>query len=131
MKSIEEILLHFDEYKDEFDNRFAKRFIDFLTVEQMKKIGIELKDEYVADWKPRDWNEEDVLKQLHDDVNFGWEKACYGRGISSSLMYDVCSKWCKVLENGISWDDGDYYDYGKPLFKEIANHYGWELEDYE
>ena len=69
-----------------------------------------------------------VLKQLKEDVEFGYEKAVNERGISSSLMYMVVLDWCKVLDNEFSnWTANDYGDYGKPLFIAVANKYGWTL----
>lgn len=128
MKTIEQVLDNYKEFSDcIFEDRFGKRFSDFLTEEQAASIGWHAKDGY--DWpEPKEWSEENVLEQLKRDVEFGWEKACDERGISASLMYDVCRAWCKVLENGL--EDFDEYEwYGKPLFKAIAHKYGWELPD--
>ena len=46
MKSIEEILDNYSEYETFLDDRFGRRFADFLTDEQVKKIGFEIKDEF-------------------------------------------------------------------------------------
>jgi hypothetical protein len=43
-------------------------------------------------------------------------------------MYDVVRSWCKVLENEFANFD-NYYDYGKPLFKAVAEKYNWTLEE--
>ena len=39
-----------------------------------------------------------MIKQLLDDAEFGLEKAMNERGISTSLMYNCCDSWLKVLE---------------------------------
>lgn len=128
MKTIEQVLDNYKEFSDNIiEDRFGKRFTDFLTEEQAASIGWHAKDGY--DWpEPKEWTEENVLEQLKRDVEFGWEKACDERGISASLMYEVCQAWCKVLENGLEGFD-EYGWYGKPLFKAIAHKYGWELAD--
>lgn len=128
MKTINEILENYEKYETFMDDRFGKRLCSFLTIEQMDKIGFALNDEN-KDYKPKEWTEENILSQLKEDVEFGWEKACDERGISSSLMYEVVKSWCKVLENGLEDYDG-YNPYGKPLFKAVANKYGWDLEDF-
>lgn len=128
MKTIEQVLDNYKEFSDNIiEDRFGKRFTDFLTEEQAASIGWHAKDGY--DWpEPKEWTEENVLEQLKRDVEFGWEKACDERGISAGLMYEVCQAWCKVLENGLE-DFDEYGSYGKPLFKTIAHKYGWELPD--
>jgi len=126
MKSIEYILDNYKDFETFLDDRFGRRFSDFLTHEQMEQIGMGVKDEYKATWEPKEWTEENVIEQLHQDVNFGWEKCCDERGISSALMGDVVKKWCVVLENGL--EDIKEGDYCRNLFETVAEHYGWELE---
>lgn len=130
MKKIEEIINNYDEYKTYIDDRFGIRFCDFLTSEQAKEIGFEIKKEYVDEHNKniKEWNRDNILEQLKEDVKFGWEKACDERGISSSLMYDVVLKWNRILEEGLeNWDEDNYAMYGKPLFEATAKKYGWKL----
>lgn len=126
MKSINEIIENWKEWETFLDDRFGKRLCDFLTVEQAEKIGWKFNEGYVH--TPKEWSKENILEQLHQDVAFGWEKACDERGISSSLMFDVVLKWCRVLEDGLEgWDENHYGPYGKPLFRAVAKKYGWTL----
>lgn len=126
MKSINEIIENWKEWETFLDDRFGKRLCDFLTVEQAEKIGWTFNKGYVH--TPKEWSKENILEQLHQDVAFGWEKACDERGISSSLMFDVVLKWCRVLEDGLEdWDENHYGPYGKPLFRAVAKKYGWTL----
>lgn len=113
MKKIKDILNNYDNYKTVLDDRFGSRFIVFLTIEEMESIGFELKDEYKKDWQPKDWNEENIIEQLKEDIEFGIEKAEDERGISSSLMFEVVKSWLKVLEDKETLEYfEDYYDYG-------------------
>lgn len=132
MKSISEILNDYITYETDLEDRFGRRFTDFLTEEQALQIGFHLTDKAVSEgkvWeKPKAWTKENILAQLKRDVEFGWEKACDERSISASLMYEVVSAWCKVLENNLA-DFDSYIPYGKPLFLAVAKLYGWELED--
>lgn len=129
MKTIKEILDNYKDYGTFLEDRFGKRLCQFLTIEQMKQIGFEYNDiEKANAHHPKEWTEENILSQLKYDVEFGWEKACDERGISASLMFEVVQTWCKVLENGLG-DFTDYYPYGKPLFREVAKLYGWELAE--
>lgn len=113
MKTIKEVLNNYDNYKIVLEDRFGSRFVDFLTVEEMESIGFKLKDEYKKDWQPKEWNEENIIEQLKEDIQFGIEKAENERGISSSLMFEVVKSWLKVLEDEetLKYFD-DYYDYG-------------------
>ena len=126
MKTINEIIENYKEYETYLDDRFGVRFAQFLTINQIEQIGFKLKDKIIHN--PKDFTKQLVLEQLKEDVEFGWEKACDERGISSSLMYDVVRSWCKVLENEFANFD-NYYDYGKPLFKAVAEKYNWTLEE--
>lgn len=126
MKTIQEILDNYKNYETSLDDRFGIRFAQFLSEEQMKQIGFSLKDG--TKHYQKEWNRENILKQLKEDVEFGWEKAINQRGISSNLMYEVVRSWNKILEEGLENFD-EYPQYGKPLFKETAKKYGWKLED--
>lgn len=126
MKTIEEILNNYEEYKTSFDDRFGRRFTDFLTQEQAKKIGWVPKEG--CEWpKPKEWTRENILAQLAEDVKFGSEKAYYERGISSGMMFDVVLKWNNILEEGLEHWPKDYDDYGMSLFRSTADKYGFKL----
>ena len=130
MKTIEQIIANYKEYETHLDDRFGRRLCRFLTVEQMAQIDYVYKtEEDEKSHTPIPFTVENVLKVLNDDVEFGWRKACDERGLSAGMMYEVVNAWCKVLENGL---DGSlpYYPYGKPLFKAVAEKYGFVL-DYE
>ena len=131
MKTIEQILGNYEEYQTALEDRFGRRLCDFLTVEQMSQIGFAYRNEEDAKaHTPIPFTEENVLKQLKEDVEFGWEKACNQRGISSSLMHAVVEAWCIVLENGMA-GSVPYAPYGKPLFKAVAEKYGFDLDEEE
>lgn len=128
MKTIEEILKNYEEEWETFlDDRFGSRLCQFLTEEQMESIGFSMKDEFKGQHIVKEWTRENILEQLENDVEFGFEKALDRRGISSGLMFDVVRKWNKVLEEGLEdWDKDNYAMYGLPLFKATAVKYGWD-----
>lgn len=129
MKFLNEVLDNYNEiYRVLVEDRFGKRLCQFLTIDEMKRIGFTIDAKHSATHQPLEWTEENILKQLKEDVEFGYEKAVNQRGISSSLMYMVVLDWCKVLENEFAnWTADNYGDYGKPLFIAVANKYGWAL----
>ena len=128
MKSLEEILENYDKYQTFIEDRLGRRLCQFLTVEQMEKIGWEFTDEEAKkNHQPIEWNEENVLAQLSEDVAFGFDKALDQRGISASMMYEVVLAWNKILEDGLEdWDEYNYAMYGLPLFKATAVKYGFD-----
>jgi len=128
MKTIEEILKNYEkEWETFLDDRFGARLCQFLTEEQMESIGFSMKDEFKGQHIVKEWTRENILEQLKDDVDFGFEKALDQRGISSGLMFDVVLKWNRVLEEGLEdWDKDHYAMYGLPLFKATAIKYGWD-----
>lgn len=137
MKTLDYIIKNYSQFETFLEGRFGKRLCDFMTVEQMELIGWKYKsDEEKAKHQAKAFTKENVLAQLKRDVEFGWEKACDHRGISSELMFNVVLAWCRVLEDGLeTWDENkeeNYVPYGVPLFKAVAEKYGWTLEgEYE
>ena len=117
MKSIRGILDNYKDYETFLEDRFGKRFCKFLTIQQQGEIGFTLNAESRDNWEPKDWTYENVLLQLKDDAEFGLEKAENERGISSSLMYEVCSSWCKIIEREDLVEE--YDNYGIDTFKNI------------
>lgn len=125
MKTIEEIIKNDENYETSIEDRFGRRLCQFLTREQMVKIGFELGKN--VDHIPKEWTRENIINQLKSDVEFGFEKALDKRGISSSLMFSVVMSWNKVLEEGLEdWDEDNYRYYGLPLFKATALKYGFD-----
>jgi hypothetical protein len=128
MKTIEEILSNYEkEWATFLDDRFGSRLTQFLTEEQMESIGFKLKKEFKGKHVVKEWTRENILKQLEQDVDFGFSKALSQRSISSGLMFDVVLKWNRILEEGLEdWDEDDYAMYRLPLFKATAIKYGWD-----
>ncbi len=122
MQTLEQVLENFK--SEAIDGRDANRLADFMPEDQLADIGITLKEEFIGKHKHIEWTEENILKQLERDVEFGFKKALNQRGISASLMYEVVGMWNGILENGLNEDS--YAMYGLPRFKTTAVHYGWE-----
>jgi hypothetical protein len=128
MKSLDYVKNHIDEFeKDDFvDRRFTRRFLQFIPTDEWETYGFRYTG--TEPYVPKEWTEENILAQLKDDVEFGYEKAMNERGISSELMAMVVEAWCNVLDNGLDLDgnDGPYHI---RQFTTVAKHYGWELEE--
>ncbi|MCR5448432.1 MAG: hypothetical protein K6F23_03480 [Solobacterium sp.] len=128
MKSLEYVKNHIDEFeKDDFvDRRFTRRFLQFIPTDEWETFGFRYTG--TEPYVPKEWTEKNILAQLRDDVEFGYEKAMNERGISSELMAMVVEAWCNVLENDLDLDgnDGPYHI---RQFTTVAKHYGWELEE--
>lgn len=129
MKTIKEIIKNYYKYKTPIEDRLGKRFCQFLNDEQMKKLGFEYDLEEGQERLPViPFTEENVLKQLKEDLEFGIEKAVGHRGISAGLMHNVCLGWCAILENGLDeLYENDYGWYGDKLFKAIDKKYNFGL----
>ena len=124
MKTIEQILESHE--SQTLDGRDLTRLAQFLTVEQIEKLGLSFNSpEEREAHVPIEFTKENVLKQLEKDVAFGFEKALNRRGISSGLMYEVVQMWNKILEEGLE-DFYSYAMYGLPLFKATAVKYGFD-----
>ena len=123
MKTLEEVLNTRKEGC--IDGRDLSRLAQFVPANHLSKIGYALQ-EGVTDWVPVPWTRENILKQLENDVAFGFEKALNKRGISSSFMFEVVMMWNWVLEEGLeTFDNDNYAQYGLPLYKATAFKYGF------
>lgn len=121
MKTLEQIK---QRGSQSFDGRDFGRLAKFIPEEELHEYGITLKDEFVGKHKAIPFTRENVLSQLKDDVEFGFEKALDKRGLSAGCMYSVVDMWNWVLEEGLE-DFDDYAQYGLPLFKATAVKYGF------
>lgn len=127
MKTLEQIK---DQYVSKtLDGRDLHRLAKFIPKDQLKDFGIELTDSN-AEHEAIPFTRENILIQLEQDVEFGFEKALDRRGISASAMFCVVQMWNWILEEGLeNWDDEkNYAQYGLPLFKATANKYGFKDE---
>lgn len=122
----------FQEAVDLFnDEKHQKEGWKFIPYNMIKDFGMEPNEEYNNEerWNSTvvEFTRENVLKQLEEDVRFGFEKALNQRGISASLMFECVMMWNYILEEGLEdWDEDDYRFYGLPLFKATAVKYGWD-----
>ena len=115
-------------YKSEtLDGRDLNRLAQFIPESELKDFGLELKNEYIGTHKHIEFTKENILLQLKEDVEFGFEKALNKRGLSSAMMFEVVQMWNWILEEGLEdWSDDNYAMYGLPLFKATAVKYGFE-----
>ena len=128
MKTLESIIENYGKYETFLEDRLGRRLCQFLTPEQMNKIGFEFDNEEAkVNHKPIPFTRENILKQLEKDVAFGFEKALDQRGLSSGMMFEVVRAWNSILEEGLEdWDENNYKMYGLPLFKATAVKYGFD-----
>lgn len=126
MKTLEEVLRDHKDHETTFDGRLGRRLVAFLTPEQAEQIGYKI-TEGAEKHSPLEWTEANILKELKRDLEFGIEKAVNHRGISASLMQEVVTAWCWILENGL--DNCDYGWYGSATFEAVDAHYGFGLVD--
>lgn len=104
------------------DGRDYSRLADFFPESDLDAFGFSLKAG--ATWNAKPWTEDEVRKQLKDDVEFAFEKAYNQRGISASFMHAVVKMWMWVLEDDELKDGEDFDDYGVSYLRRVAVNYG-------
>jgi hypothetical protein len=125
MKTLEQVVKLYK--SDTLDGRDVSRLAAFTPADKLAELGFELKEG--STHTPIPLTRENVLKQLAEDVDFGFEKALDKRGISAGLMFSVVKMWNWILEEGLeNWSDDNYAHYGLPLFKATAIKYGLKDE---
>lgn len=123
MKTLEQIKTEY--HSETIDGRDLNRLMQFIPENDLKSFGIEIKKEYIGKHKHKPFTKKNILKQLKDDVAFGFDKALDQRGLSSSAMAEVVKMWNWILEDGLE-DFDEYAQYGLPLFKATALKYGFD-----
>lgn len=123
MKSLNEVLNYYGEYETPYDDRFGRRLCNFLTVEQMGRIGYTC----IGELHPREWTEENVLAQLQEDVLEGWRSLRMLQTIKAEALYNTCLSWCSILCNGL--DKEPFGTYKRSFFDKVAEKYRWKLEE--
>ena len=109
------------------DGRDLTRLMQFIPEDQLGGFGMELLEEFVGKHEHIPFTKENVLKQLKEDVEFGFTKALNRRGLSSGMMFECVQMWNWILEEGLEdYKDYNYSMYGLPLFKATAVKYGWD-----
>lgn len=110
------------------DGRDYSRLVNFFPCTDWGAFGFCLKDGAEPP-EPTEWTRDNILARLKSDTDFGFEKALGKRGISAGLMWEVVKMWLWVLEDPLLESDGgegNYAQYGLPLFKAVAVKYGFE-----
>lgn len=122
MKTLDQIKKSFK--SNTLDGRDLHRLMEYIPEKDLKHFGITLKDEYVGKHEHKELTRENILQNLKDDVEFGFEKALNQQGPSAGAMHEVVSMWNWILEEGLE-DFDEYAQYGLPLFKATAVKYGF------
>ena len=124
MKTLEEVIARGSQC---IDGRDFSRLASYMTVEQIKAAEMSFNNaEDEKAWVPKDWTRENIIEQLTNDLDFGFEKALDQRGISAGLMLEVVAMWVFALDDeGIRDFDfeSNYAQYGLPGLKAVAVHY--------
>ncbi len=130
MKTLEWVKENLNNMETSLDSRLGRRLCEFIPKEEMEKLGYVFEENETYPETIKSWTEENVLAQLREDLEFGIEKATHHRGISASLMWEVCMAWCMILENGLDEAYEDEYGwYGDKLFSAIDQKYHFGLID--
>lgn len=129
MKSLEDAIAVMKTWHGAIDDRDKSRFAEFLPFNRCADAGLTPADgvteESWGEIKP--WTEEELLKHLREDTEFGLQKAIDQRGISVQCMFFCVNMWCVLLENGL--EEHSYHDYGVGFFEKILEHYGWQEDN--
>lgn len=138
MKTLDEILSNYT--FNCLDGRDMYRIWEFIPWDIIKNYpnfleNIEEEYRNEEDWNKlfnkKEYTRENIIEQLREDVEYGFEKALNRRGLSASLMFEVVRMWNWILDEDeelANWSLDNYAMYGLPLFKATALKYGFPNE---
>ena len=133
LRPLEEVVRDWGFKSDIIDGRERYRIASYLPKEKLAEFGLPLKDPE-KEWVPGPWTREEILKNLADDVCFGYEKAIYKRGMSSGLMFYVVAMWDWCLREDAPKNTDKIRrtgSYGIKYFRRIAKMYDIDISDVE
>jgi hypothetical protein len=80
-----------------------------------------------ATWTPNPSDRDSILKAMEEYMEFAWDKANNGRGISAGRSMDHYTEWVWMLgDEDVIGDLREYEYYGKDNLVKLCEHYGWD-----
>ena len=134
MRTDEEILAKMKAVEaDDFFGSIREDLIEFLPFEHAKPF---LKDGVTAEqWAPaiKQRDRDTVIGLIRGYMNFAWDKANNGRGLSANRSLNHMQAWLWMLGEDEAADAlfAEYELYGKPQLRAICEHFGidWRALD--
>lgn len=124
MRTQKEILARIDERKQHDLLGFELNdYLACLTLENVKPFL--RADANLSDWKQSPHDRDTILKVMLDYMEFAWDKANNGRGISAMRSMHHYMAWIWFIGDDLG-DLLDYEYYGKDNLVKICKHYGWD-----
>uniref|UniRef100_A0AB74UH30 Uncharacterized protein n=1 Tax=Caulobacter phage BL57 TaxID=3348355 RepID=A0AB74UH30_9VIRU len=81
-------------------------------------------------WTPNVNTPEAIKQQIHDYMEFAWDKANNRRGLSAGRSLDHMKAWLWLLGEDETWVASlklsEYTHYGKPQLRAICKRFGWD-----
>ena len=125
MRSLEEIRGRLEEQKkDGYDSIMWQ-------ASEYHPLCIYLKEYMNEGYEPYPYTREHIISQMQEYLGFAYRKAKGERGISANRSIWKYRQWLWALEDPLSEEIAEYYDYGLPQLEEIAKKYGftWPQEE--
>lgn len=131
MRTEDEIVARIESIKD--DDFFGWETTDLMVCLSFEKAKPYLKESVSAEEfaniaLPRD--RESVVARMRDYMDFAWEKANDGRGLSAGRSMSHYSAWVWLAGDDLG-DLGEYNYYGKDNLRRICELYGWDADQWD
>lgn len=134
MRTQEEIMARIESIK-------GADFFGFETGDLIEALGWEHALKYIKPEKHEEakasWGEpstdDDIKEQIREYIGFAYDKCVGHRGLSAGRSVDHFRAWCWLIgadEIVAFIDAGNYRNYGAPVIKRVAEHFGVELPEH-
>lgn len=87
-------------------------------------------DAFEADWEQAPRDRDSLLKEMHDYMDFAWDKANNERGLSAGRSMSHYSAWVWLAGDDLG-DLTEYQYYGKDNLVKICQQYGWDHKQWD
>ena len=127
MKKLDFVLDHFKSQC--LDGRDAYRLAEYTPKDKLHILELSLREG--VSHTPKEWSTGNIMEDLNKDLQFGYQKALNGRGISTALMISVVEMWDWILDDDENILGNSELDTMDPLteFRAIARKYYIDLEE--
>ena len=111
-------------------------FFGFETSDLLIRLPFEKAKPYLNDdakkeeWEVQPRDRESLLKEMHEYMEFAWDKANDMRGLSAGRSLSRYQAWIWLAGDDLG-DFSNYEYYGKNELVKICNHYGWDSSKWD
>lgn len=131
MKTIDDIKQDYKKHPNHYQPVFVLAYGHYLPKKDLYEVKMDTVLDGMSESDVNDfdntilkYNEKNILKSLSISLGRAFNFALNKDAVNAALSYNEVKAWCYILDNKNFYNFKVYNNYGLPLFKAVAEHYG-------